>query len=97
MPIFEGEIREVDAGAQGRSREPRWVNHPGADRELGTGRGWKRGGYTVTVTAAVLGMRHRSQGRVAEGGGWRVWVTSSWAALCAGRGGGDWVQTEIGI
>ena len=28
----------------------------------------------------------------AEAGGWQVRATSKWTALCAGRGGGEWVQ-----
>ena len=51
-------------------RDPQQANPPGADRDLGAGRGKKRGEHTVTGH----GGRCRHAERVAEtsGRGWRV-------------------------
>ena len=58
--------------------------------------GGKGRSSTSQETAADAGMRSRAQGRVAEAGGWRVWVrvqaTSRWVALHTWRGGGEPVK-----
>ena len=93
-----GALRVGKAGALGRRRDPRRANSPGADRDQGAGRGQQRGGGAQSRDTAVdAGMRCGAQRRATEAGGWRVRATSSWAALRAGRGGGERVQTERGI
>ena len=54
-----------------------------------------RGGGTVTGHGTEEGMLCRAQRHEAKDGGWWVWVTSRWTALCDGRGGGERVQ-DIG-
>ena len=43
---------------------------------------------------ADVGTRNGAQRRGAEADGWRVRSTSSWAALCTERGGGERVKNE---
>ena len=93
MRVLGGAIREDEAGAQGRRRDPRWANPPGADRDLGSGRGRQRGERTVTVNGGRC--RHAAQRQVAEAGGWQVRAMYRWAALCAGRGIGYQVQHNV--
>ena len=40
---FRRALKELKAGAQGRRRDPRRTNPPGADRELGAGQERQRG------------------------------------------------------
>ena len=74
MPIFGGELREGEAGSQGRKRDPRWAT---------SSRGWQGpgrrsrvegggGGTQSRETAADAGMWRGEQGQVAEAGKWRV-------------------------
>ena len=64
----------------------------GTDRDLGAGRGRKRGDEQTWETAADTGTRRGVQSQAVEAGGWRVWTMSRWTAFCAGRGGGEKVQ-----
>ena len=75
------DTRETEGRVEG---EP-----PGADRELGAGRGQKKGG------ANVHGKRQHmqtcdagAQRREAEAGGWWVWETSRFTEFRTGKGGG---------
>ena len=96
MPWVGVEHREGEAEAQGIRRKPRWTNHPGADSDLGTGRGRKRGDKRTQETAAYAGMLRGDQSRAAEAGGWWVWTISIWTAFRASRGGGGWAkQREV--
>ena len=55
-----GACREVNAGAQGRQRDPRGANPQGDDRHLDAGQGRQRGGHTVTGNSGRL--RHLALG-----------------------------------
>ena len=91
-------IQKITWGGRGRDtekwRDPQRENLPGADRDLGVGRGPQRGERTGTGTVADAGTRHGAQGRVAEVVGRRRWDTSRWAAICTRRGGGERVKTD---
>ena len=88
-------LRRIQGG-QGRDtdtrRGPRRANPPRADRDLGAGRGRKRGEQTGTGKAADAGTWRGSQGRAAEAGGRQVRVMSRWVAFRAGGGGGERVK-----
>ena len=62
------------------NREPQWANPPEADRGLGAGKGWQRGGCTVAVN---IGRQSRAQRKKADSVVGRGWATSIDAALCA--------------
>ena len=65
-----GAIREDEAGAQQRRRDPRRANPPGADRDLGTGRGLQMGGWLVMGNDSRC--RHAARDADTSGGGWRL-------------------------
>ena len=76
---FGGALREEETGTQGILMEPRRVNPPGADRDLGAGqvrqiRGASSNGNGNMATDA--GMRRRAQIWAAEAGGWKLRATS---------------------
>ena len=52
-----------------------------------------KGGVALSQeTAADAGTWRGDQGQAAEAGGWQVWATYRWEALCTGRGGGELVK-----
>ena len=55
----------------------------------------KGGGRTFMITPVDAGTWRGVQRRAAEAGGWRVREASRWAAICAGRGGGERVQNIV--
>ena len=63
--------REGDAGSQGIHRDQQWVNPPGTNRDLGAGRGHKRGDERTWDMVADACTRRRTQRRAAKDGGWR--------------------------
>ena len=79
MPGFGGELGEGVVGAQGRRRDPQRANPPGADRDLGAGRGRQRGGCTFTGTVADTGTQHGTQRRAEGAGRWEARAMSRWA------------------
>ena len=67
---------------------------PGADSNLGSGKGRQSGGHTVTGMAEYVGKQSGAQSQAAEPSGWRMRATSRGAALPAGRGDGEQMKTE---
>ena len=94
IPGDDGELREGEAGEQrcGGTRDKQTPQELTGTWEQAEGR---KGGSTQSQdTAADVGTRSELQRRAAEAGGWRVWATFRWTALCARRRGGDRVQAR---
>ena len=58
---------------------------PGANRDLGAGRGQQMGGEPTRKTAVDAGMRRRAQIRAAEAGGWWLWEMFRLTAFAPGE------------
>ena len=62
---------------------------PGANRELGAGRGQQRKGKQTGDMAADAGMRHGAQRQAAVYVRWRVWETYGWTKFSVRKGRGE--------
>ena len=62
---------------------------PGANRELGAGRGRQRKGKQTGDMAADAGMRHGAQRQAAVDGRWRVWEMYRWKKFSVRKGRGE--------
>ena len=81
--------REGEARTQGVRRYQQEANPLGAGRDLGAGRGRKRGNKRTQEAAADTGTWHEAQRQATEAGGWQGQLKSRWATYHASRRVGE--------